>query len=257
VHLRSSAAVNPEEPPSASQVALSSDLTPEALQAALRGRPVRSYAALVSTGSAAHGWARDGAPDGAVVIAEHQISPRGHAGRPLNDMPGEGVGLSLVMRPSLPAAREGWLYTLVLTGLADVLGEGSTLKWPDEVRVGGSVAAAVGISTQLEEAGHEIRWAIVDVLLASAARPRGRRIAAVLEAIDARAADAPEAVLRDYARVCETLGRQVRARLRAGTGPSVEGRALEALEDGALVLEMSGGLKAPVRPQDVRRLEAL
>src|SRR4051812_1245202 len=87
------------------------DLTPEALAAALAGRPVRSYAAVVSTGVAAHAWAADGAPGGAVVVAAQQLSPRGHAGRPLSHPAGNGLGFALVMRPTLPVTREGWLYT--------------------------------------------------------------------------------------------------------------------------------------------------
>jgi len=238
-------------------VALSADLTPEALQAALPGRPLRSYVAVVSTGSVAHGWASEGAPDGAVVVADHQLSPRGHAGRPLKDPPGQGLGFSVVMRPALPVAREGWLYTLVLTALTDVFGEASSVEWPDEVRRDGAMLGAVGVYTRLDEAGGGILWAIVDVLLPDAAPPRGQLLAAVLEAIDARAAGSAGAVLRDYDRVCDTIGRQVRARLRAGTGPRVEGRALETLEDGAIVLETPKGLRAPVRPHDVRRLEGM
>lgn len=238
-------------------MALSADLTPEALEAALPGRALRSYVALVSTGSVAYGWAIEGAPDGAAVIADHQLSPRGHAGRPLKDPPGRGLGFSVVMRPSLPLAREGWLYTLVLTALSDVFGEASTVEWPDEVRRDGAMVAAVGIRTGVGEDDDEIVWAIVDVLLPEAAPPRGPILAAALEAIDARAAGDAGAVLRDYDRVCATIGRQVRARLRAGTGPSVEGRAVESQEDGAIVLETPNGLRAPVRPHDVRRLEQI
>lgn len=239
-------------------MALSADLTPEALQTALPGRPVRSYAALVSTGSVAHTWAIEGAPEGAVVIADHQLSPRGHAGRPLKYPPGQGLGFSVVMRPSLPAAREGWLYTMALTALADVFGEESTLGWPDEVRRDGTMVAAVGIHTRVrEERSADILWAIVDVLLPDAVPPRGHIVGAFLDAVDARAAGAVGAVLRDYDGACETIGRQVRARLRAGTGPGVDGRAVETLEDGAIVLQTPNGLRAPVRPQDVRRLEQM
>jgi len=192
-----------------------------------------------------------------VVITDHQLSPRGHAGRPLKDPPGEGLGFSIVLRPALPVAREGWLYTLVLAALTDVFGKASTVEWPDEVRRDGTMVAAVGVYTRVDEADGEILWAIVDVLLPAAAPPRGPILAAALEAIEVRAAAPTGAVISDYDRVCDTIGRQVRARLRAGTGPSVEGTALETLEDGAIVLETTKGLRAPVRPHDVRRLEKL
>ncbi len=233
---------------------LSQDLTEEVLGEALPGRALRSYAALVSTGAAAHGWAVEGAPHGAVIVAGHQISPRGHAGRPWRATPGRGLGFSLLMRPSLPPGREGWLHHVVLTALADVCGEGAAIEWPDEVRRDGAMVAVAGVKVGLGDEG--IEWAVVDVLLPDAEPPRGELLAAVLGAIDAREAAAPSAVIAEYDRLCATIGRQVRVRFLAGTGPTAEGRAVATLDDGALVLETTSGRRGPVRPQDVRGLEA-
>ena len=234
-------------------MALSDDLTEEALRGALPSRPVRTYEAVVSTVSVAHGWANADAPDGAVVVAGHQLSPRGHAGRPLTMSPGKGLGFSLIMRPSLAPEREGWLYSAVLVGLADVHGPAATIRWPDELCHEGATVATTGVSTTLDGPG--IEWAIADVLLPEAAPPRTDLLRRVLEAIEARAKAPAAAVLEDYDRRCTTLGRQVRARLLAGTGPALEGKAISTLEDGALLLQIADGRKAPVRPQDVRRLE--
>jgi hypothetical protein len=44
-------------------------------------------------------------------------------------------------------------------------------------------------------------------------------------------------------------------RFIAGTGPKVRGRAVGTLDDGALVIELASGARAPVRPQDVRGVE--
>lgn len=232
---------------------LSADLTEEALEAALAGRSVRSYVALVSTGSAALGWASSGAPDGAVVVADHQLSPRGHAGRPWTVPPGEGLGFSLVVRPSLPAEREGWLYTVVLSALAGVCGEEAAIEWPDEVRVAGETAAAVGIKARLGAGG--VEFGVVDVLMPTAKAPRGPLIRKVVEAIEAERAAAPDAVIERYDGTCATIGRQVHLRFLAGTGPVVGGKAVATLDDGALLLETATGRRAPVRPQDVRGLE--
>lgn len=234
-------------------MSLSADLTPEALATVVSGRPLRSYPALVSTGSAGFDWASSGAPDGAVVLADYQLSPRGHAGRRWRMTPGRGLGFSLVMRPRLPAEREGWLYTVVLTALADVCGEGATIEWPDEVRREGVMAAAAGIKARL--GGNGVEWAVVDVLVPDAEPPRGELLAALLAGIEARRAAASSALIDDYARRCETIGRRVRMRFIAGTGPRVQGRAVTTLEDGALLLELDDGRRAPVRPQDVRGLE--
>lgn len=229
------------------------DLTAAALEAVLPGRPLRSYPALLRTGSVASEWAAAGAPDGSLVIADYQVSPRGRADRPWKVTPGRGLGFSLVMRPRLPAKREDWLYTVVLAALADVCGAGARIEWPDELRREGAMVAAVGVTARLGAQG--VKWAVVDFLLPAAEPPRGELLAAILGAIEARQASAPSAVLADYDRSCATIGRRVRMRLLGGTGPRVEGRAVATLEDGALLLETAEGLRAPVRPQDVREVE--
>ena len=229
------------------------DLTAEALEAVIPGRALRSYPALLRTGSVATDWAAAGAPDGAVVIADYQVAPRGRAYRAWNVTPGRGLGFSLVMRPRLEAQREDWLYTVMVTALADVCGSEATIEWPDEVRREGAMAAAVGVTVRLGAQG--VKWAVVDLLVADAEPPRGELLAAVLRAIDARQASAPSAVLADHDRRCATIGRRLRVRLLGGTGPSVEGKAVATLEDGALLLETSEGERGPVRPQDVRSIE--
>ena len=229
------------------------DLAAEALEEVLPGRPVRTYPALVSTGAAAFDWASSGAPDGAVIVADYQLSPRGHAGRARTVTQGRGLGFSIVMRPRLAAEREGWLYTVVLTALADVCGETATIEWPDEVRVEGERAASAAIKTRL---GPEaVEWAVVDILIEQALPPRAGLLREALEAIEARRACAPEALIEDYDRRCRTIGRRVRARFVAGTGPQVMGRAVATLDDGALLLELESGRRAPVRAQDVRGVE--
>lgn len=232
---------------------LSEDLAAEELEKVAPGRALRSYPAVLSTGSNAQAWASSGAPDGAVVVADYQISARGHADRSWKVTAGRGLGFSLVMRPQLPAARAGWLHTLVLAALADVCGEGVTIEWPDELRRDGELVAAVGVQAKLGPEG--VKWAVIDFLLPGAEPPRGELLGAVLEAIEARRASAPDAVLEDYGRMCATIGRRVRARLLGGTGPRMEGTAVAVLDDGGLVLETSSGARGPVRPQDVRGLE--
>ena len=232
---------------------LSDDLQAEALAAFVPGRPLRSYAALVSTDVTALAWVNSGAPDGAVVIADYQISARGRTGRPWTVGPGSGLGLSLVMRPKLAAGREGWLYTVVLAALADVYGDGATIEWPDEVRRGSETAAAVNIQARLGR--KRVEWAVVDLLLPHAQPPRGELLASVLRAIEDRSASTEGVVLADYGRRCETIGRRVRTRLLGGTGPRMEGTAVGTLEDGALLLETTKGTQAAMRPQDVREIE--
>ena len=157
------------------------DLSLEALAGALPGRPLRSYPALLSTEADALAWARAGAPAGAVVVSDYQASPRGRAGWPWEVRPGAGLGFSVVLRPNLAARREGWLYTIATSGLADALGDDATIEWPDEVTIAGRRAGAVGV--QVEQREHGLAWAVVSVLVVEATPPRGELLARVVEAI--------------------------------------------------------------------------
>jgi BirA family biotin operon repressor/biotin-[acetyl-CoA-carboxylase] ligase len=232
------------------------DLTAEALAAALPGRPVRAYPAMLSTEADALAWARAGGPDGGIVVAGYQAAPRGRNGVPWVVPPG-GLAFSLLLRPGLPPQREGWLYPVALAALRDALG-GGTLEWPDTVRASageGGVAAQVSVQGGLE-AGR-VAWAVVTVLVTDAPPPRGLLLGRIADAVRQRAGEPAAAVLQSVRNRCEPLGRQVRARL-VPVGPSgivVAGTAVDVDESGALVVETDAGRRQPVRPQDVGMLD--
>ncbi|MDP8968119.1 MAG: hypothetical protein M3N04_05925 [Actinomycetota bacterium] len=228
------------------------DLAAESLAAVAGDRPLQSHRVLLSAAVTASDWARAGAPHGAVVVADQQIAPRGRAGRPWKVAPGQGLAFALVLRPQLASEREGWLYTVVLTALADACGDGVTIEWPDEIHREGVMAAATGIEVRL--GGLQVKWAVVNLLVPAAQPPRGELLGSVLQAIDARLASPPRDVLEDYSALCRTLGRDVRMRLLGGAA-RLQGRALEVLDDGALVLESDSGRRIPVRPQDIGSIE--
>lgn len=228
------------------------DLTAESLAAVVGERRVQTHAVLLSASVTAAEWARAGAPHGAVVVADHQIAPRGRAGRPWKITPGRGLAFALVLRPQLAAKREGWLYAVVLTALADVCGEGVTIEWPDEIHRQGATAAAVGIDVRL--GGLTVKSAVVNLLFPDAQPPRAELLGSVLQAIDARLASSEGSVLEDYAALCRTIGRDVRVRL-LGTTTRLQGRALEVLDDGALVLETGEGRRVPVQAQHISSIE--
>src|SRR5215211_6632117 len=155
--------------------------------------------------------ARMGAPAGAVVVADYQASPRGRGGRPWQVMPGVGLAFSLILRPQLAPARDGWLYVVALCAIADVLGPDARFEWPDEARVGEQRAASVGVQADLGPPGPP--WAVVSVIVDGARPPRAPLLGRVVEAIEARDRSPAAALLNDYSARCATLGRAVRARL--------------------------------------------
>ena len=218
-------------------------------------RPVRTYPALLSTHADALAWARAGASAGSIVVAEYQASPRGRAGLEWRVQPGVDLAFSMILRPTLPAEREGWLYTVAASGVADALGPETTIEWPDEIRRDGARVAAVGIHVELGASGSE--WAVVSVLVPSPEDDRGVVLARTADAIETRAASGTTRCLADYLRRCETIGRTVRARLipLGPGGPEVTGTAVTALTDGALVLLTEQERRIAVRPQNLGLLE--
>jgi len=116
------------------------------------GRAVRAYHALGSTMNAAATWAAEAAPDGALVLAEHQTAGRGRHGRTWADTPGAGLLLSLILRPTLAAESLGMVPlaagVAVAEAVEEVAGLAPALKWPNDVLVDGRKAAGVLVEGQ-------------------------------------------------------------------------------------------------------------
>lgn len=236
---------------------MSGDLAAEALAPLLGGRPLRTYRAVLSTEAVALAWAREGAPGGAVVVADYQASPRGRGGWPWAVTSGSGLGFSIVLRPALPEEREGWLYTAATVALAGIHGGDARIEWPADVHVGGRWAGGVGVQT--EAAGGALAWAVLTVLLAQAEPPRGALLAAAVAALEERLGAPEDEVLAEHRERCRTIGRTVRLRLvpMGPAGAQVAGEAATTLSDGALVVVTAEGRRVAVTPQALGLLEDL
>ncbi|MBA2514167.1 MAG: hypothetical protein H0V26_07550 [Solirubrobacterales bacterium] len=236
---------------------MTGDLDGPEVSLALGDRPVRSYPAVLSTEAVAMAWAREGAPSGAVVVADYQASPRGRGGLPWTVRPGHGLGFTLLMRPNLPPEREGWPYVAALQALDDVVGTpDGGLEWPDTVcAANGAALARLGVYVELGPACTE--WVSATVLIEDASPPRAVLLAQLVAAIEERLVAPADQVLVDYLPRCTTLGRQLWARLipMGPGGPEVTGEAVDVLADGALVLRTERGNRVAVPPHNLGLLE--
>ena len=103
--------------------------------------PLRAYRSVASTQILARRWAETGAPEGAVVVADHQTEGRGRRGRRWTAPPGAALLFSTVLRPGIPVAR--WPEIPLAAGCAvaealeEVSGVAAILKWPNDVLVDG------------------------------------------------------------------------------------------------------------------------
>ena len=119
------------------------------LLAGTRFRRVRWVAETGSTNSDAMALARDGAPEGTVVVADHQHAGRGRLGRPWTAPAGASLLVSVLLRP--PAAVVGSVAMAaglsMVEAVEELTGVAPGLKWPNDLVVSLGGAAAGGIST--------------------------------------------------------------------------------------------------------------
>jgi BirA family biotin operon repressor/biotin-[acetyl-CoA-carboxylase] ligase len=104
------------------------------------GGPRHALGEVDSTQRVARELASAGAPEGTVVVAEHQREGRGRAGRAWLDQPGENVLFSLVLRPALEARRVPQLALVSAVAIAEALeattGAAPRIKWPNDLLLG-------------------------------------------------------------------------------------------------------------------------
>jgi BirA family biotin operon repressor/biotin-[acetyl-CoA-carboxylase] ligase len=100
---------------------------------------VRWVASTGSTNADALALARDGAPEGVVVLADHQTAGRGRYDRAWVAPPGGSLLVSVLLRPPSPVASTATMATAVAMAEAveEVSGVTPGLKWPNDVVVAG------------------------------------------------------------------------------------------------------------------------
>lgn len=143
-------------------------LSAEGVLAELRtswlGRSVRVLETTTSTIDQARKWLRDGAPNGAVVMAESQTAGRGRRGRAWASPPG-GLWMSVIVYPRIPAEAAGRLGAVLALATAESVSQETgaqvDVRWPNDVLIGGSKVG--GVLAETEVSGAEIAAAVLSV----------------------------------------------------------------------------------------------
>jgi BirA family biotin operon repressor/biotin-[acetyl-CoA-carboxylase] ligase len=273
----------PEPSPSASSDPSRAPLDGPALATALTGgsalwRSLEVVPEIGSTNAALLAAAAEDAPDGTVLVAEHQVTGRGRLDRVWTSPPGAGLTVSFLLRPDVPGARRGWLPLLTGVALAEAVGEvpgvRSSLKWPNDLlapggaklagilaEVGGAavvVGVGLNVSTRADElpdtgtslslvAGRPVDRAAV---LLQFLRTFERRYLAWAQTLGDPVASG---LARDYLAWCSTVGAEVVVTLPDGS--SLEGVAESVDWDGRLVVRTAQGT-VELASGDVRHVRA-
>jgi BirA family biotin operon repressor/biotin-[acetyl-CoA-carboxylase] ligase len=125
------------------------------LKAGRLGRPVRYLDRVDSTNREGERWALGGAPEGALVLAEHQEAGRGRLGRSWADIPRKSLLFSLILRPVVPPADAPLLTYAAAIALAQAASrwvppDAVEIKWPNDVLLGGRKVAGILLEMRCE-----------------------------------------------------------------------------------------------------------
>ena len=265
----------PEEPSSSPSESRWSDLERPALDGAALSaaltresrlwRSLEVVGRIGSTNAALVAAAGEDAPEGTVLVAEHQEAGRGRLDRVWTSPPRAGLTVSVLLRPDVPAARRGWLPLLTGVALAEAVGAvpgcRTALKWPNDLLAadgtklagilaeavpGGAVVVGVGLNVSTRpdelpdgasslamEVGRTVDRAPVLLEFLRALERRYLRWTAVL------GDPVQSGLAHDYLAWCATVGTEVTVTLP--DGGLLEGVAEAVDWDGRLVVRTGDG----------------
>lgn len=119
------------------------------------GQRLIHKASVTSTQLIAHQEAQAGAEHGTVIIADEQTKGRGRLNRSWHSYKGEGIWMSIILRPTFEPHRSPQITLLAATVLAEVfktyVGIKPQIKWPNDLLTNGKKLAGILTELQAEE----------------------------------------------------------------------------------------------------------
>ncbi|MBN1917498.1 MAG: biotin--[acetyl-CoA-carboxylase] ligase [Verrucomicrobia bacterium] len=247
-------------------------LLPNEVQRRLRtrwiGRTLWCYRETDSTNDIALDRAVEGAPEGAVVLAEAQRRGRGRFHRTWLSPPGANILASVILRPEVHPNLVSQLVITAAVAAAETLNAlyklDAHIKWPNDVYIGGRKIAGIlaELSAEAEQTKHVVIGIGLNVNMTRAQLPRAVRSTAtsvhieigrtvsrldVLAEFLARIETGYERWRRDgfapakarWVALSSSVGRRVE--IVSGT-TKLTGLVADLDDDGALILRLDSGL---------------
>lgn len=219
-----------------------------------------------STNDEAKQLARQGKAEGTMVFAHRQTGGRGRRGRAWSSPEGN-LACSLILRPQLPpadAALVSFVAALaVAQTVADLIPGRPTVKWPNDVLVGGAKISGILLESEPGPTG-AVEWLVLGTGINVAAFPEDTPYPATsMQAAGAAAHITARLVLAHYARhfhewyqrlltlgfapiraawlnAAQGLGEMVTVRL---ANENFSGKLLDLDMDGSLLVDCDGSIR--------------
>lgn len=207
-----------------------------------------------------------GAEEGTVILAEEQTCGRGTGTRSFFSPQGEGLYLSVLLRPKVPLAQvltlTGWVAVAVRNGIEAACGAPCEIKWLNDIYLNGRKLCGILTELSLTPAGN-VGCVVVGIginlrqtaetferqglgEIATSLRAEGypverevltEAVLCELEKLYRQFPQAKEAYLEQYRRRCLTVGRRVR--FEQNKLP-MEGTAIGVDGEFALIVDCGG-----------------
>lgn len=126
---------------------------------------IYEYESLGSTNDKAMQLVKEGCKEGTVVISHEQTKGRGRRGRDWSSKKGEGIYMSIVLRPELSPNQCPMLTLVAALAVTKVFlemeGVEAKIKWPNDIVINGKKLC--GILTEMSMNGMEMEAVIVGI----------------------------------------------------------------------------------------------
>jgi BirA family biotin operon repressor/biotin-[acetyl-CoA-carboxylase] ligase len=129
------------------------------------GSSILRYDGVSSTNDVARELAAAGAGEGVCVIARAQTAGRGRQGRSWSSPPGEGLYLSLILRPQIKAADSAIVTLAAAVGVAETFKLDFEvpvdIKWPNDVLASGRKICGILVESAIQN--DQLQYAVMGI----------------------------------------------------------------------------------------------
>ncbi|HST23469.1 MAG TPA: biotin--[acetyl-CoA-carboxylase] ligase [Blastocatellia bacterium] len=234
------------------------------------------FESLPSTNDLAREMAQSGEGEGLVILARQQTAGRGRQGRSWSSPPGEGLYVSLVLRPDITPIDSPVITLAAAVAVAETLEQDyripSDIKWPNDVLARGRKICGILVESAIE--ANKLLYAImgIGVNLGQREFPEELKETATSLLIESEQLVTPDEFLKPLLERLEYWYRQATAQpseviarweamssyarncvVRVESSDSIiEGTTRGLTAKGALVIEMDGGERREIVSGEVK-----
>lgn len=242
----------------------------------LPGHPWREkiqyFDCLDSTNTYAKGLAAAGAPEGTVIIADHQTGGRGRLGRSFSSPAGMGIYLSVILRPDCDPAELMHLTCAAGVAAARAIDDPRIgIKWTNDLVLGKRKLGGILTEISVNPTSRKVDWAVVGIGINCCQQPadfpeeirqiaislgipssqRPQLIAQLVRALHSMRKylfTVKQGIMEDFRHRCVTIDSEISI-LR---GDEVRhGKAIDVDDDGGLVVLLADGAMQTVTSGEV------